>query len=140
MSVSLNTGTVTANISGSVQTGMPAGATIVSRCVTTGNATTDAYTVTAGKTLYITNAWVSIFCTAASGTVGMQADVLGDANYRQLVVCGAGSTTAGVGVSSSNSVSFPIPIQVPATKKVQTVATQSAGVPIVWGGFSGYEL
>ena len=145
MATSYGSGAITANITGSVNTippTIPAGAVQVVRSTpysTTAGAT--LYTVTAGKTLYITSVWINFaFNAAAQGTLVLQADVLGDASYRQLIAAVAKGVAGNLGTAVSSAIPFPTPVQVPATKIVQYVGTNPAGVVDGFVGFTGYEL
>lgn len=141
--MSYNSGLVTADVTGNIvssPTTIPTGASLVVKSATTsGVSTTDVYTVTAGKTLYIMAAWIcaAIGSFAENPQQRLTADVLGDGVYASL--CGVDLIGAGgVVASDSNSVSYSILVTVPATKKVQL--SSGAAHAEVAGGFIGYEL
>lgn len=142
MSFNLNATSNTVAVSGNVAVGFPVGATVVTRSGTNAGAVADLYIVTAGKTLYIINAWASgtAFQVNAILTVSVQADVLGDGTYRQLCGANANNSTTLTGSTCNCSVSFPIPIPIPATKKVQSNCTTPGGSSAVTVGFTGYEI
>lgn len=143
MGDSYNSGLTTAAITGTITaTNLPAelppGAVKVAAAdQQSGAGTKDIYTVTAGKTLYITNAWVGIACGTGAGTGKVQVDLNGDGAYKVIVACGAYGS-ASVYASGNNAISPTPPIQVPAGKKVQIVS--SAGYINCDGGFVGYEV
>jgi len=141
MGQAINTGSVTASIPGSVtfQQGIPVGATIVVRDGASNAANVDLYTVTAGKTLYILSAWVCMTTGVGASNQGVfvDADVLGDGNYRKLIGCAETGTASYPGVGN-NAVSFPLAISVPATKKVRLTGNLASIQN--FGGFAGYEV
>jgi len=141
MTQSLNPGTVTANISGSVTTSapsLPTGATQVLRdYVGSGTAPQTIYSVSAGKTLYIQAAFVALSDGNVAGkSVAIEADVLGDGNYRKLCGTKYDAVTNG-STQCSMAITFPIPVQVPATKVIRTALHTAQGVI---AGIIGYEL
>lgn len=139
--MSYESGQTTAAISGTVSSSslMPSGATLVIRSAQqAGAGSTTAYTVTAGKTLYITAVYSNARCsTANGGYIRIEADVLGDGNYRTLSSVTITSTATGFSqVAASSPMGIYVPV--PATKIVR-VTGDSANVNGE-GGFIGYEI
>jgi len=121
----------TVNMSGSVQVQasvtVPTGGTLVCVDLDSTGGTTDMYTVPAGKTLYITSAYAAL--QTASGYTSVDADVTGTGTYVKIV------STLSV---SPCSLSFPIAVTVPATKKVRNFVAGALGRTNA--GFTGYII
>jgi hypothetical protein len=141
----VSNGSVVANITGSVNTAVPtipAGAVQV--IVDTGlvaASPTDIYTVPAGKTLYIVAAHMGIESHNAAiegGIASIQVDDLGTGTYHRILSIGCGHQASGSGAGGV-SITFTVPITVPATKKVQEISND-AGNMQVCAGFTGYYL
>lgn len=125
----------TVAIVGGVQIGLPSGATQIVRHSNANNSTADLYTVTAGKTLYITSVFATCYSNATTvGLTLVQFDEAG--TQRTLVTAGHGGVGTMTGMGN-NAIPFIVPIQVAATKKVQVVAS---GAVASYAGFAGYEL
>lgn len=141
MGINVNSGLTTAHITGSVSVGasLPAGATQVCEYNTVNNSTATVYTVTAGKTLYITNATivVSTSASAAGVTTLLEADILGTGSYKKLYFGNLAATTSSINQNFAVSIDYAIPIQVPASKLVRITAGTGATVNAT---ISGYEM
>jgi len=133
MGVQITSSSTQVTISGAVSTAipqLPTGATMVYGGFSgniAGAATTDLYTVTAGKTLYVTSAYGNTPLGGASAQVTLKTD--------GTVFAGFGGT-AGTGTSCSLG-GQPV-ATCAATKKIQY--TSSGAINSVSLGFSGYEI
>lgn len=141
MAININSGKSTASITGavSVASSIPTGATQVCEYNTVNNSTATVYTVTAGKTLYITNAVVvcSTQASAAGVTTLLEADIFGTGTYKKLYYANLLATTASNNQVVSVPISFSPPVQVPASKLVRITAGTGATVNAT---IIGYEL
>lgn len=130
----------TVNINGNVsmfQDNLVQNGTLIIRSdSTTGSGTKTLYTVTAGKTLYITSIVVSAkFGTTSGASILVQTDA--DGTTRTIVPFQAEGTTSGS--PSHVSVNFNIPLKIPATKIITAVL--SASYSTSWGvSIIGYEI
>ncbi len=97
------------------------------------------YTVTTGKTLFITSAWLVGRTNGVSGSFAgiLKATVGGNADQSILeVMFGNMDTSAGSEASGNNALSFPTPIRVESGDLVELTAVTTA---VVIGGFAGWE-
>jgi len=118
---------------------LPAGATFICKSnAVNGSSTSDIYTVTAAKTLYILGVYVSVSQLAATSSNGrIQADIYGTGSYQTLVTATV-TASATAPQAAANAINFSIPIPLAAGKKVQV--TDNLTGSQAEGGFYGYEL
>jgi hypothetical protein len=118
---------------------MPVGAVpiIVTNNVS-GNTNVTMYTVTAGKTLYIVAAGLSVVSSGASAVAAKAAiDVGVGGTTVEICWCTTAQAAAGQDASSAN-ISFPTPVPVAATKNVRLYANHAQQT--AYGSFVGYEM
>jgi len=137
-----SSGSVTANVSGSVTTGVlapPAGATLVfDKTSQLGAGSATVRTVTAGKTLYITSITVGcgVQATLSNNYCDLEVDIGG--TYYTIARAMAVSSATGGGVSTVVGFAFNIPVPVAATKIVRITVTGANAHGT--GQICGYEV
>ena len=108
------------------------------RDVTEGTSSSVLFTVPKGETLFITTAEISGTMTSTSGINSRHADIsitsIGGAVERRIIIV---QFDASALASSSNSLSFPMPIMVEENKSVRIDITSTMRAS---GGFTGFVI
>lgn len=136
-SVKIESGNVNASLVPSASN-LPAGAVQVVAEVTRSGAGSQAlYTVTAGKTLYITGVSIAYICaTAGSSGMGSVDIEVSAGTWRRICTAAAGAATSSP-QGGQSAISFAYPVQVAATRGVRvTIDLGSYAI----GSIVGYEV
>jgi hypothetical protein len=137
MGVSQNLGNVSANVTGFVQSGVPTGAVMKVATNSAAAATTTVYTVTAGKTLYITSLSLCMANTAASQYNAYVTVDIGGGDVAVLYLDARGIATYQTGYDCI-AISPGGLLAIPATKLIK-VTSGNAAAPATCC-MTGYEV